>query len=132
MQSSTEESLNLFVSSIYHNFLTDRGYAFSQEPGQAPQITDNLIKRLKHGFSLKKSFVPKVISSTDHYNPNVDSINHIMSNEDRNNLMRGSFNPDYNIEHQRITDNYFTQEDKKEGFPDVLVQDTHMIVEEKM
>lgn len=92
MLSSTEESLNLFVSSIYYLIviISDRGYAFSQEPGQAPQITDNLMKRIKHSLSinLKRSlipggFVPKVISSNDNYIANVDSINHIMSNEDK-------------------------------------------------
>lgn len=70
----------------------DRGFAFSQEAGQAPQITDNLFKKLRMGLSNKYSFIPRVTSTTNQYSPNIELLE---QEEDHKDLLRGSFNPDY-------------------------------------
>ena len=67
-----------------------------------------MLRKLKQGLSNKYSFVPKVTSRTDSYNPNLESIH----NSDEAGVIKGSFNPDYAVE--EIKDNYFTQRDDQD------------------
>ncbi len=57
------------------------------------------------GLSNKYSFVPKVTSRTESYNPNIESVNEASAEA----LLKGSFNPDYVLESQQIRDNYFNK-----------------------
>ena len=89
--------------------LLDRGFAFSQEAGQAPQITDNLFKKLKMGLSNKYSFIPRVTSSTHQYSPNLEAL------QKEEEVLRGSFNPEYQLMQTAgnlIQDNYFNEAEK--------------------
>lgn len=104
--------------------IIDHGFAFSQEAGQAPQITESLINKIRIGLSNKYSFVPKVTSRTDSYNPNMESINQMLEGEgDPSTLLKGSFNPEYVHHRNSIKDNYFrgqqellSQEDNNTSF----------------
>ena len=51
------------------------------------------------------SFSPKVKERTDDYKPN--PLNTVTSNVDSEDILKGSFNPDYVMGKQTITDNYF-------------------------
>lgn len=61
--SKEEGSLNLIVIILIHlnTFSLDRGFAFSQEAGHAPQITDNLLKKFKQ--TITSSFKPRVVQT---------------------------------------------------------------------
>lgn len=60
------------------------------------------------GLSNKYSFVPKVTSTTNQYSPNLEALTH---EEDQKDLLRGSFNPDYQASgtQEMIKDNYFNK-----------------------
>ncbi len=122
-------SLNSTVT-LYFIIPIDRGYAFSQEAGQAPQITNNLLTKLKQGFQAKLSFTPNVAQTNNQYKPNTESINPQIDGEG---ALQGSFNPDYirtdgkNNQHQQlIQDNYFENQlnpDTYEAEPILIEED---------
>ena len=86
------ESPILKVSRRLYKFI-DRGFAFSQESGQAPQITNNVLKKLREGFSARFSFAPGVRERTDSYRPN--PLSTVNDKDDGQEVLKGSFNPDY-------------------------------------
>ena len=69
----------------------DRGYAFSQEAGQAPQITNSLLSKIKQGLQAKLTFTPNLSQTNNNYRPNTESIN---PNADGEGAIQGSFHPD--------------------------------------
>jgi hypothetical protein len=64
-----------------------------------------LLKKLREGLQARMSFSPKVKERIDDYKPN--PLNTVTSNLDGEDVLKGSFNPEYVMGKQTITDNYF-------------------------
>eukprot|EP00347_Sterkiella_histriomuscorum_P021501 403333759 len=93
--------------------LSHRGFAFSQEAGQTPQITDNLFGKFTKSIGQKYFFIPKVVHSNQSFSP-LQSLDRIKEEEDEQ-VMKQSFIPDYKPSNENMQHNYFEENKSQSG-----------------
>ena len=111
-----EELLIFLVNlSSFITFLIDKGFAFSQEAGHAPQITDNLLSKLGRSMSIKY-FTPKVVENNNQFNPS-NQLEKIIEEEPSIMNFGGEKNPGFLENQDKIVSNYFNKSHTTQELP---------------